>query len=421
MVDMIVEIMVEVLTILAIATKTLKSGRSKRWLKKLMGNSDIEDSLKKLDKLTQEEARMAHAELLKVTHSIDEKVTNVDKRVKGVDETAKSIEGEVRNARSDLQDVGGKIEGVEEIAQAVQADVKHVVSSMRIAGTDTKDISSKVRDVGDKVDQVNRNQLRESLMRWLSAPDSSINHNIARKAHHGGTAQWFLQGGIFNQWKSSGSLLWVHGKPGSGKTVLCSSIIEDINALHDAGSALMAYFYFDFRDVDKQNLRNLLQSLLVQLSAQSDPCCAILSKLYSKHNRGVRKPSDRDMVECLKEMLCLEKQAPTYIIMDALDECPITSTIPSPREEVLEFVDELTGLQLPNLHICVTSQPEHDIQVVLKRLTVCPVSLHDESGQQKDIANYIASFVRSDKGMPRLGEEDKNLVIKTLSEKADGM
>jgi hypothetical protein len=183
----------------------------------------------------------------------------------------------------------------------------------------------------------------------------------------------------------------------------------------------MAYFYFDFRDVDKQNLRNLLQSLLLQLSAQSDPCFKILSELHSKHDRGVRKPSERDMVKCLKKMLRLEKQAPTYIIMDALDECPITSTVPSPRKEILMFVDELVGLHLPNLHICVTSRPEHDIQVVLNRLAVCPVSLHEENGQQKDITNYIVSFVRDDPGMPRLREEDKNLVIKTLSEKADGM
>src|ERR1700743_342210 len=103
----------------------------------------------------------------------------------------------------------------------------------------------------------------------------------------------------------------------------------------------MAYFYFDFRDVDKQKLRDLLPSLLIQLSARSDPCCDILSRLYSLHDRGVRKPSDRAMVECLKEMLTLEAHGSTYIIIDALDECPIVSTIPSPREEVIEFVDEL--------------------------------------------------------------------------------
>jgi hypothetical protein len=184
----------------------------------------------------------------------------------------------------------------------------------------------------------------------------------------------------------------------------------------------MAYFYFDFRDVDKQNLSNLLPSLLIQLSARSDPCCDILSQLYSSHERGVQKPSDEAMVECLKEMLTLEAaQGPTYIIMDALDECPITSTIPSPREEVLDLVDELVGLRLPNVHICVTSRPEHDIQAVLKDLTLQAVSLHDESGQQEDIVNYVTSFVHSDRKVRRWREEDKDLLIKTLSEKADGM
>ena len=183
----------------------------------------------------------------------------------------------------------------------------------------------------------------------------------------------------------------------------------------------MAYFYFDFRDVEKQNLFNLLPSLLMQLSAHSDPRRETLSRLYSSHDRGERKPSDRAMVECLKEMLTLEAQEPTYLIMDALDECPITSTIPSPREEVLNFVDELVGLHLSNVHICVTSRPEHDIQAVLKDLTPRAVSLHDESGQQEDIVNYVTSFVRSDRKVRRWREDDKDLLIKTLSDKADGM
>ena len=183
----------------------------------------------------------------------------------------------------------------------------------------------------------------------------------------------------------------------------------------------MAYFYFDFRDVDKQRLSNLLPSLLVQLSASSDPCCDILFRLYMAHKRGVQKPSDRAMIECLKEMLTLEAQGPTYIIMDALDECPISSTIPSPREEVLDFIDELVGLHLPNVHICVTSRPEHDIQIIFKDLTPRAVSLHDESGQQEDIVNYVTSFVRSDRKVRRWRDEDKDLVIKVLSEKADGM
>ena len=184
----------------------------------------------------------------------------------------------------------------------------------------------------------------------------------------------------------------------------------------------MAYFHFDFRDVDKQNLRNLLPSLLIQLSARSDSCFDILSQLYSGHNDGGRKPSDRAMIDCLKEMLGLEEKWPTYVIIDALDECPVTSAIPpSPREEILELVEELVNLHLPNLHICVTSRPEYDIRVALEPLAEHAVSLHDESGQQSDISNYVAFFVGSNRRMQRWRKEEKDLVIKTLSEKADGM
>jgi hypothetical protein len=127
------------------------------------------------------------------------------------------------------------------------------------------------------------------------------------------------------------------------------------------------------------------------------------------------------MVESLKEMIISNAQRPTYIILDALDECPITSSIPSPREEVLGLVEELVGLNLQNLHICVTSRPELDIQTALEPLAPRPVSLHDETGQKQDIADYVRSFVRSDRRIRRWREEDKDLVIQTLSEKADGM
>ena len=203
--------------------------------------------------------------------------------------------------------------------------------------------------------------------------------------------------------------------------LLSSAVIQDIIASYNHGTASIAYFYFDFRDTNKQSLQNLLPSFLMQLSAQSDPCHDLLSHLYYAHDRGEQKPSDRAMIECLKEMLTAPTLGPTYLIMDALDECLNTSGIPSPREEVLEFVVELVCLHFSNLHICVTSRPEIDIQAALETLTLHPMSLHDESGQRKDIIDYITSVVQSDRRMRRWRREDKELVIKTLSEKADGM
>jgi len=202
-----------------------------------------------------------------------------------------------------------------------------------------------------------------------------------------------------------------------------STIIQDIESMCEAGNASMIYFYFDFRDANKQDLDDLVRSLLTQLSARSDPRCDVLSQLYDSHDRGTKQPSDDLLTRCLKQMLSIMDQGQIYIIVDALDECPDSSGIPSPRERVLLLVKELIGLNLPNLHICVTSRPEIDIRDVLDPLTPCPVSLHDQSGQKQDIVDYVRSVVYSDSEpiMKRWRTEDKDLVIETLSERADGM
>ena len=202
-----------------------------------------------------------------------------------------------------------------------------------------------------------------------------------------------------------------------------STVIQDIEATCNAGNATLVYFYFDFRDANKQGLRDLLSSLLTQLSACSGPRCDILSKLYSANDEGDKQPSDSALTKCLKDMLTLPDQPPTYLIIDALDESSNTSGIPSPREMVLQLLKELVSLSLPNLHICVTSRPEIDIRNVLEPLTSRRVSLHDQSGQKKDIADYIRSVVNSDTEqiMRRWKLEDKELVIEMLSERADGM
>jgi len=84
---------------------------------------------------------------------------------------------------------------------------------------------------------------------------------------------------------------------------------------------------------------------------------------------------------------------------------------------------DLVDLRHPNLHVCVTSRPETDIKDVLEPLTPLWVSLHDQSGQKKDIADYVRSMVysNSESIIRRWKKEDKDLVIETLSERADGM
>ncbi len=205
--------------------------------------------------------------------------------------------------------------------------------------------------------------------------------------------------------------------------VSSSTIVQDMKIMCDAGQASMAYFYFDFRDIKKQHWRDLVPSLLAQLSAQSGRSCDILSHLYSGHGNGTQQPNDDALKRCLIDVLTVHDHRPIYLIMDALDECPDTSEVPSPRNRILQLVKELVNLRIPNLRICVTSRPEFDIREFLEPLTSRRVSLHDQSGQKQDIADYVRSIVYSESElyMRRWRKEDKEFVIETLSTRADGM
>ena len=299
-----------------------------------------------------------------------------------------------------------------------------------------------------------------SQREWLSPADPSITHNILRKAHNKGTAVWLVQGKIFIEWKSTGRLLWIHGKrtflspflaraPSDSDVVsglrekchlvrlsfsascrdlflLSSSIVQDLMDLCEAGSAVrpvMAYFHFNSRDLNKQTCHDLLRSLVYQLSNRSSRCGDLLHNIYKTHENGTRQPSDDTLKESLKEMLRLPRQGHIFIILDALDECLEYPGIPSPRNKVLQLVKELVDLRLGRLHICVTSRLEVDIRAVLEPLASHSVSLHDESGQNTDIAEYVKNVVNlsPSTAMRAWREEDKRLVIDSLTARADGM
>jgi hypothetical protein len=199
-----------------------------------------------------------------------------------------------------------------------------------------------------------------------------------------------------------------------------SSIIQDIEAMSKYGSASLAFFYCDYNEEQKSELRGLVSSLLVQFCRQSDSYCDILSNFYLKHSRGSKLPGDDALVGCLKEILRLPAQAPVYLVLDALDECRITS-MPSPRENVIELVEDLIDSRISNLRICVTSRSEVDIKAALDPLTFRSISLHEETGQLEDIDNYIRSVVNTDPIMGRWKAADKQLVIDVLTNRADSM
>ena len=129
-----------------------------------------------------------------------------------------------------MQQTASDVDQVKVVTQQTAADVDQVMAVAQQTATDVDQVRVSTQQTAADVDQVKRlsssfinphcrvspifsgSQLRESIHRWLSPPDPSTNHNIQCSTHHKKTASWFFQGSIFQDWKSTGSLLWVHGK-----------------------------------------------------------------------------------------------------------------------------------------------------------------------------------------------------------------
>jgi len=190
----------------------------------------------------------------------------------------------------------------------------------------------------------------------------------------------------------------------------------------DTGLATIGYAHVDFRELAKQNTRGLLSSLLTQLCTQSNHFCDILSSLHATNDRGLEQPSENELAKCLRDMVEDREQAPVFIVVDALDECPISRGILAPCSQVLEIVKEVIGLKLPHIHFCITCRLEIDIRQVLDPLEPYSLSLYDQGQlEDSDIAQYVRSVVISDVTMWECPREVKKLVFDTLAKNGGGM
>ena len=245
MTEISTQILVEVLHIFGIATKELKRGSAskfrrigciwvftklcvEKFLRKLAGMADLGDALKRLDRLTQEEARMANAEVLRLAHSIRDGVEIVDGKVDGVDHKVDGVGDKVECVDAKVQVVIDSAQGLLSIEKNLLTSILPDSMQASVAAQETRLV---IQQAANDIDEIKcswlphlaiiRNsrlnllagsQLIQLLRSWLSPADPSTNHNIAQNVQHSGTAAWLFQGQIIVKWKSNGSLLWIHGK-----------------------------------------------------------------------------------------------------------------------------------------------------------------------------------------------------------------
>jgi ankyrin repeat protein len=186
---------------------------------------------------------------------------------------------------------------------------------------------------------------------WLKPSDTSSNLVSASQLRHPDTGRWFLESDNYKWLKSNlGARLWLRGIPGSGKTVLSSTIIENLKLSNQTPGAAVVYFFFSFSDESKQKLDHMLRSLVSQLVLWAKPTNNPLLKLYESSSHGHEQPRMSQLVETFNQ-IASELQDVT-VVLDALDEC-------RDRGDLLRWI---TSSSNQDYKFILTSRSERDIE-----------------------------------------------------------
>ena len=145
--------------------RLLTEGYSENYLKKLIGRTDIEDGLKRLDKLTQEESRMAAAENLKVTHAVDDRVKGVADTVAGIDNRVAGVDDRVAGVNDCVAGVDERVLGVGDQVTAVDERVLAVDERVAGVGGQVAGVDDRVQRAANDVDEIKRS----SFLNLISA------------------------------------------------------------------------------------------------------------------------------------------------------------------------------------------------------------------------------------------------------------
>ena len=132
------------------------------------------------------------------------------------------------------------------------------------------------------------------IEKWLLAPDPSTNYALAREKRQPNSGIHLLRSPQFEQWKRSQecSMLWLHGKAGSGKTLLSASVLENLEQSVNDGDSAIVYFYFNTQDQAKTSHGKMIRSLAAQLYSKDKEAWNELSNLHQAHDQGKTQPME---------------------------------------------------------------------------------------------------------------------------------
>ncbi|KAF2994958.1 hypothetical protein E8E13_002790 [Curvularia kusanoi] len=260
---------------------------------------------------------------------------------------------------------------------------------------------------------------RSEFLNWLSSVDFEKTHQDTFAKKHEDTCDWLIQQVKYKEWLNTpaSSLLWCHGKPGIGKSVLASNVIEDITlrvGLRE--DAALCFAYYNYQNVQLKDLHQVVGSLIKQVCRRKNSVPRSLLQIkedaFSSSLVGTQ-----DIFLSLTEDL-----SEVYVVFDALDECPEQE-----RGEVLQFITGIMTAQGQcKIRVFVTSREEMDIKHAFADKSFPSIHILAES-VTADIETYTRSQVEklwagvNGKTLYINNDELQEKIIQTLASKAAGM
>ncbi|KAF8856795.1 hypothetical protein BDZ45DRAFT_593729 [Acephala macrosclerotiorum] len=254
-------------------------------------------------------------------------------------------------------------------------------------------------------------QERLEILNWLTPIDYAPQQTEYIRRRQPGTGQWFLDSEEYQTWLNTNKqTLFCPGIPGAGKTILTSIVVDDLNALFNAEPSIgIAYLYCNFRQRGEQKAKDLLASLLQQLSQKQSPLPDSVKALYYYHKKEDTRPSLDEISKALHSVASIYSRV--FIIVDALDECQVSDRCRA------KFLSEIFSLQAKTkVNFLATSRPIPDIERKFKGYLSREILASDD-----DVRRYLGSrmshlpaFVLR---LPQLQEEIMNEITRAV----DGM
>ncbi|KAK0613441.1 hypothetical protein B0T14DRAFT_279286 [Immersiella caudata] len=251
---------------------------------------------------------------------------------------------------------------------------------------------------------------RHAMLEWLQHDDPSPIHNMSIGLVEEGTCDWVTETPEWSEWVNLDSqCLWIHGIPGSGKTVLAAHLIEELRQVCDQPRkdhwVSVYYYYHHLRNKDES--LSFLSWIVSQLCRTAGKVPNHLRRIYQRGGQ----PKQVEILSCLEQSLVWFDQV--FVTIDALDES-------RPTTPLLALLRTLaTDIRFRKVRLLATSRKYADIQQTMVGIAL-PLSMAHPS-VERDLAVSVRRMIES---APRFGGWPLNFreeVISKLSKESEGM